>query len=369
MAAASFRLQSISKAYADSLVLRDFELAAGPGEIVAITGPSGAGKTTVCRIISGVEVPTAGSVVIGDRDVTARPAHRRGVSHMFESYALYPHLTVTRNVAFPLAAPHRRRQFDRHAVANKVRELLELTGIAELGDRLPGELSGGQKQRVALCRALVQEATVYVLDEPISHLDAKLRNDLRGAIRRRQSTKPVPTVWTSPDAMEALSIADRIAVLIDGTVRQYGGAAEIYQRPATTEVARLVGDPAMNLLPGKLKRIGDEVVFDREGMRIALPDALRARLEAHAVDDRIVLGVRPNGLDIEDDPGASGAVRMQVYAWEPFGKYSIVTAQVGSELVRIKTARADNFDINQRIAVSIEPSAMVAFNRASGKLL
>jgi ABC-type sugar transport system ATPase subunit len=359
MSGSGFRLQSIGKAYGETIALRDFDLSAEPGEIVAITGPSGAGKTTVCRIVSGVEAATSGSVFIGGREVTGTPAHKRGVSHMFESYALYPHLTVTENISFPLRAPHRRRQFDRRLIESKVRELLELTRIDQLGDRLPGEMSGGQKQRVALCRALVQEAAVYVLDEPISHLDAKLRNELRGAIRRRQGTKDVPTVWTSPDAMEALSIGDHVAVLIDGTVRQYGAPEEIYQRPATTEVARL----------GRLQGDGGSVFFEREGLRLALPEALSARLEAGRHVDGIVLGVRPNGLDIRADAETAGTVSMRVYAWEPFGKYSIVTAQVGSELVRIKTARSETFDIDQTIAVSIEPSAMVAFSQASGEVL
>src|SRR5687768_8159453 len=174
--------------------------------------------------------------------VTAVPAERRRIAFMFESYALYPQLTVFDNVAFPMRAPAARRR-TASEVAARVHELLRFVELDGLERRRPNELSGGQKQRVALCRALVQEPRAWLLDEPISHLDAKLRHMLRGAIRRRLIGTSTPTIWASPDAVEALAIADRVAVLVEGRILQVAPPAEIYRRPATVEVARLVGDP------------------------------------------------------------------------------------------------------------------------------
>jgi ABC-type sugar transport system ATPase subunit len=247
-----------------------------------------------------------------------------------------------------------------------VGELLELTEIAHLRDRRPGELSGGQKQRVALCRALVQDASVYVLDEPISHLDAKLRNQLRGAIRRRQTHKPVPTIWTSPDAMEALSIADRIAVLSAGRIQQFATADEIYNRPATTEVARLVGDPAMNLIDGQLRAEGSGLVFERQDFKLRLPKSLMRKAETNAKSREVVLGLRPNGLNILDGGQAKGDLSVRVYAWEPFGKYAIVTAELGPDLVRIKTPKPDRYEIDATIAAKIDAGAIVLFDKKNG---
>ncbi|MBJ3776745.1 ABC transporter ATP-binding protein [Acuticoccus mangrovi] len=360
-------LQSIAKDFLGTRVLHDISLAVTPGEILAITGPSGAGKTTTCRLVSGLEMPDEGEIFLGDTQLTALPASKRHVAHMFESYALYPHLNVAQNIAFPLTSPARNRRYKRADVEAKVVELTRLTQIEHLRHRLPGALSGGQKQRVALCRALAQDAACYLLDEPISHLDAKLRNELRGHIRRRQTKVDAPTLWSTPDAMEALSIGDRVAVLIDGRIEQLGTPEEIYFSPATTSVARLVGDPAMNLLPGAVAAREGALFFEREGVSLALPQPIAKRIEP-VMGHGLYLGVRPNAMDIRDG-GGPGTLQMSVYAWEPFGKYAIVTAKLGEDLVRIKTHRTERFAANQPIAVTLDPTSLVVFDGTTRRSL
>lgn len=354
-------LRGLRKSFGEAVVLDGIDLDVRPGEIVAITGPSGAGKTTVCRLISGLEAPDAGEILLGGENFSALPPQKRRAAYMFESYALYPHLTVARNIAFPFASRVARRRMDHGSVEARVSELLRLTQIEHLRERRPGELSGGQKQRVALCRALIQDGSVFLLDEPISHLDAKLRNELRGAIRRRQTAAAVPTLWSTPDAMEALSIADRVAVLIDGKLQQFGTPEDIYFRPASTSVARLVGDPAMNLLAGEIRSNGSGVAFASPDVEVPLSSQVAERLAALPAAG-VTLGVRPTALDIRSADGDETAVAMRVYAWEPFGKFSIVTGRLGDTLVRIKTKRTEKFPIDDKVNVVIDTDSIILFD-------
>ncbi|SON55681.1 sn-glycerol-3-phosphate import ATP-binding protein UgpC [Hartmannibacter diazotrophicus] len=362
------QLTSLGKRFDGEAVLSGVTLDIRPGEIVALTGPSGAGKTTTCRLITGLEIPDEGHIDLNGSQLTTLPTHHRRVAHMFESYALYPNLNVAQNVSFPLTSPVRRGQYKRDEIEARVAELLEMTEMAHLRARLPSELSGGQKQRVALCRALVQDASIYLLDEPISHLDAKLRNALRGLIRRRQTKKDAPTLWATPDAMEALSIADRVAVLIDGKVEQFAEPEEIYYRPATTAVARLVGDPAMNLFAGTVSQEGDGLRFDSPGLSLTLPEDA-ARRVASANSRSLTLGIRPNAMDILGHEPQGAAVSMQVYAWEPFGKYSLVTARVADNLIRIKTDHVHPYLANDTISVAVDAERLVLFDSESQRAL
>jgi multiple sugar transport system ATP-binding protein len=365
------RLDGVVKSYGEATVLDDISLTVGPGEVLGLTGPSGAGKTTICRLISGIEKPDAGSVMFGDRDVTDLPTQERGVAYMFESYALYPQLSVANNIAFPLRSPVNKGRYSADDIERRVREVLDLSELTPLAERLPSELSGGQKQRVALCRALVQEPSVWLLDEPISHLDAKLRNKLRGSIRRRQIATDRPTIWTTPDATEAPSVADAVVVLIGGRIHQQGAPEDIYLHPANTQVARLVGDPAMNLLSGTLRREADSLIFEHEAMRQPLPPELERRIEQGASDSAVVLGIRPTAINFDDpnQPANGATISAQVYAWEPFGKYAIVSVKIGPDLVKIKTDRTHPFEINATIPLSLDTNGLVAFDEGTGDAL
>ena len=357
-------LCDVSKTFAAVRALDSVSLAARTGELLAITGPSGAGKTTLCRIIAGLETPDAGVCRIAGRDVASVPAAARRVAYMFESYALYPHLTVRENVMSPLVAPN-----GRGTDIGVVDALLDVLEIRHLSARLPAELSGGQKQRVALARTLVQRPAVTLLDEPISHLDAKLRHKLRSEIRRIVTSRPSPTLWCTPDAMEALSVADRVAVIDAGRIEQIATPEELWRRPATVRVARLVGDPPMNLLPGRIEsHATGSSTFVCAELRIPLTGTLAdaAITLGHAAP--AVLGVRPNLVAVAP-AGTPGSTGVELYSDEPFGKYAIATARLGDILIKAKSAHSAPARIGTPVGLVMPASGFALFDATSGKAI
>lgn len=356
-------------------VLSDIGIEVKPGELLAITGPSGAGKTTLGRVLAGLERPDSGSVELGGRNLASVPAGQRRVALMFESYALYPHLTVRGNALSPLQAPGNGGRMDAAAMNKRVDEVLELLEIKHLGERLPGALSGGQKQRVALARTLVQTPALYLLDEPISHLDAKLRHKLRGEIRRRLSGLPMPAIWITPDGMEALSVGDRVVVIDQGKIEQVGTPEEIWQRPASAKVAKLLGDPPMNLIDGQLEREGEGVFFTRRTLRVALPPGLAKAAEA-VMGDHVILGVRPDALGFAA-PGMPAAAQAEIYSNEPFGKHAIVTLDLGGLLAKAKTTMAAaaalgegiGEGIGRTVGLTLPTEGLTLFDGANGRAL
>jgi len=361
----TLELQAIGQRWGDIQALDGVTLSVGPGEILGVTGPSGAGKSTLCRIVAGVQAPSRGEVCIGGHPVTRVPPERRGVAIMFESYALYPHLSVFDNVAFPLRAPGAPR-LARETMGELVRELLRFVELEPFEHRRPAELSGGQRQRAALSRALVQDARVFVLDEPISHLDAKLRHTLRGAIRRRLAGGTAPTIWTSPDAAEVLAVADRVAVLVAGRVRQVGAPAEIYRRPAHLDVARLVGDPPLNLLEGVLASGDRGLEFQHPALAVPLPVDLQRRLGPEPATPRVVLGLRPAELRV--DPSAAGAPA-RVWVWEPLGRYGILSVRLGDDVVRLKVERGRSFQPGEAVTLDLGSADPLLFDARHGGAL
>ncbi len=361
-------LEQVDKSFAGAKAVERLSLEVHPGEVVALTGPSGAGKTTTCRLVAGLEYADAGNISVAGRDVTRLPPQQRDVSLMFESFALYPMMNVADNIAFALRAPTRAGRTDAAAIARCIDEVLALTEMSDLRERMPHELSGGQKQRVALCRALALEPAVYLMDEPISHLDAKLRHKLRAALRRRLVAAPAPTLWCTPDSMEALSVADRVAVLVDGRLQQFDRPEAIYTRPANTQVARLVGDPGMNLLPGTLVRDDGALRFRHKEMTVDLSDETRTRLDASGSSGNVVLGVRATDMEIAE-PGAADAHRVEVYSYEPFGKYAILTAKLGGDMIKAKIFDATHVDIGDVLSIRLHGRNAVVFDAATAKAI
>lgn len=364
-ALAGIELSRVSKTFDGPQVLSDISFHVGNGEIVALTGPSGAGKTTISRIISGVEFSSAGRVSIGGVASNSVPARKRGVAHMFESFALYPHFTVFQNVAFPLREAAAWKGRLQSEIQKRVQDVLDLTEIGHLGARLPSQLSGGQKQRVALCRALVQEARAYVLDEPISHLDAKLRNRLRGDIRRRLIETGRPALWCTPDAMDAIAVADRVVVLLGGKIAQIATPDELFKRPASISVATLVGDPPINVLDARIEGEGDATRLNVEGVRFKLPAAVAHALVHSSRGADVQVGVPPTAMSLADS-GAANALAGKVYTWEPFGKNVILTLLIGGQAVKVKSPNIPEMPVDADVHIQFDPSSLLYFRKDNG---
>ncbi|VFR42493.1 Dihydroxyacetone ABC transport system, ATP-binding protein  len=362
-------VDGLSKRFGATQALDGLALTVAPGEIVAVSGPSGAGKSTLGRLLSGLESADRGEIRLGSRAIQGLPPQQRAVAHMFESFALYPTLNVFDNVASPLRSPMHAGRIDPASIAERVENVLALTQMSHLARRRPAELSGGQKQRVALCRTLVQTPDLFILDEPIGHLDAKLRHTLRGDIRARQGALAQGTLWFTPDAVEAMAVADRVVMLVGGRVRQIGTPRDIYLRPADTSVARLVGDPAMNLLDITLTSSDGSREIRHAGDAVRASPALRARLAA-LPGERYVLGFPPMHTQLCAPASAEADVLPgEIYAVEPFGKYTLVTASLAGALLRAKVAPGYAAPLGAPVGIRMPESGVLIFDGDTGSIL
>ncbi|MCG6943181.1 MAG: sn-glycerol-3-phosphate ABC transporter ATP-binding protein UgpC [Thiohalocapsa sp.] len=300
---AEIALENITKRYADGTeALRPTSLTIADGELFVLVGPSGCGKSTLLKLIVGLERPSDGAIRVGGQDVTQRDPKDRNMAMVFQSYALYPHMTVRENMAFPLRlaklpAP------DIDARVEQVAALLELDGLLE---RRPAALSGGQRQRVAMGRAIVRKPAVFLLDEPLSNLDAKLRGQMRNELARLQRQLRTTTIYVTHDQTEAMTLGQRIAVLRGGAVQQVGSPRELYQRPANLFVARFVGSPAMNLLPARID--GERLMLPMA--ELPLPEPLRGLVPQGTRE--VIAGIRPEHIGDADGPAGSGGVTFHV---------------------------------------------------------
>ncbi|MEH3140656.1 MAG: ABC transporter ATP-binding protein [Mycobacterium kyogaense] len=290
-------LRDITKTFDTSTgrttVVDELTLSLPDGSMTVLVGPSGCGKSTTLRIVAGLEAADNGAVHIDGRDVTAATPSQRDVAMVFQNYALYPHLSVERNIAFPL----RNSGVPKDATAERVRHAAERVGITALLDRKPRQLSGGQQQRVAIARALVRTPSLFLFDEPLSNLDAKLRVELRSEIRRLQQDSGITALYVTHDQEEAMTIADQLVVLRAGRIVQAGTPAELYRRPANTFVAGFIGSPSTNLIPGAVH----DGLFGAAGLRVRVPSTDH---------DAVTLGVRPEDLTVTPDAAGNGTLEL-----------------------------------------------------------
>ncbi|MET7967621.1 ABC transporter ATP-binding protein [Micromonospora sp. NPDC005305] len=313
-------MRELTKVYPGGVRALDaLDLEIADGEFFALLGPSGCGKTTLLRTIAGLEVASGGSVRIGERDVTNLPPGKRDVAMVFQDYALFPHMTVRDNIAYPL----RIKKVDRRSRGSKAADTADELGLSGLLERRPGQLSGGQQQRVALARAMACHPQVFLLDEPLSNLDARLRLEARTFLKRLQRELGVTTVFVTHDQAEALALADRIAVMEGGRIRQVGTPTEVFRRPANTFVAGFIGSTPMNLIDARVR--GDELSVARAGL--PLPDDARGQVTD---GERLVYGIRPEYLDYSPT-AVPGALTGEVVVVENLGSVSLVSLDVPGE--------------------------------------
>jgi sn-glycerol 3-phosphate transport system ATP-binding protein len=347
----------VSRHYgAEVVALKGLDLTVADGEFLILVGPSGCGKSTALRLLAGLDKPTSGEIRIGGRAVTHLGPGERDIAMVFQNYALYPHMSVYQNLAYGL----RQRRTPKAEIDRRVRETAVLLDIDELLDRKPGQLSGGQRQRVAMGRALVRRPQAFLLDEPLSNLDAKLRTQVRGDLKRLHREVPVTSIYVTHDQVEAMTLGDRICVMSDGEVQQIGTTDEIYNSPANTFVAGFMGSPPMNLVPG--------VVHDGT-VRVAGAPVARVS----SPDHRVIVGVRPEDLRV-GGPG-SDTVPATVDFCEPLGSHVLVHVLVdaagspdgdATTRVIVQAPPTTVFDPGAAVGLTVSPAKTYLFDAETG---
>jgi multiple sugar transport system ATP-binding protein len=359
---ASVEFKNVTKTFGEFKAVSDVNFDIGDGEFVCLLGPSGCGKTTSLRMMAGLETPTSGQILIGGEEVTHLHPKDRNIAMVFQDYALYPHMNLADNIAYPLKV--RGEPVDkRHTRARDVADVLK---IGHLMDRLPSQISGGQQQRTSLARALVYPAKVYLFDEPLSNLDAKLRLEARGFLNHLQRDMGMTAVYVTHDQAEAMALATRIAVMDQGKIVQYASPIEIYRRPSTTFVANFVGNPPMNLVEVKGTQHDGRLVLKGEGLAMEGLPMTDAIGKALATSGKLTLGVRPEHLSLAA-AGAANTISAPLFANENMGPESLVTIDRG-EGARV-TARIftdEHLDVADMVALGFAAEHVHLFD-ATGK--
>src|SRR5690349_14208911 len=312
-------IQQLNKKFDEFHAVKDVNLEIRDREFVVLVGPSGCGKTTTLRMVAGLESITSGDVLIGDTRVNELPPMDRDIAMVFQNYALYPHMSVYDNMAFGLKMRH----FGRAEIAERVQEAAEILGIEDYLKRKPRQLSGGQRQRVALGRAIVRHPQVFLFDEPLSNLDAKLRVQMRVELKKLHERLGTTAIYVTHDQVEAMTLGDRVVVMRDGVVQQVGEPLELYNTPANRFVAGFIGSPAMNFARVELKEANGSLLAESKGLSIRLPDETAQRLRGHAGKE-VTLGIRPEDLRVARD---SDPAEMNI------GAVVEVVERLGSEIL------------------------------------
>jgi multiple sugar transport system ATP-binding protein len=342
------RYDAVAKSFGATEALAPLDITVPDGRFLAMLGPSGCGKTTALRLLAGLELPTSGRIFIGERDVTRLEPRHRDIAMVFQSYALYPHKTVAENIAYPL----RLRRSTKPERDERVRKVAELLDIGTLLERRPRQLSGGQRQRVALARAIIRHPQAFLMDEPLSNLDAQLRSQMRVEIKRLQRELGVTTLYVTHDQIEAMTMADLIAVMRDGRLQQLATPAELYAHPANLFVARFCGSPPMNVLDGEIAG----GVFRHPSGELPLP-GVRAR-------GPVTLGFRPEHVEL-----AASGFAGEIYVVEPLGNETLVAVRAGDAIVNVRAGADFARPVGERCALRPLPGQVHVFDRESGEAL
>jgi ABC-type sugar transport system ATPase subunit len=357
----SVKFDHVKKQFGEVPVVEDFDLTVADGELLVLVGGSGSGKSTILRMVAGLEEVTSGSIRIDDRDVTALPPRERDVAMVFQDYGLYPHMTVRENLSLGL----RLRKIPRQEIDRRVTWAAGMLGLAPLLDRKPKQLSGGQRQRVAMGRAMVREPKVFLFDEPLSNLDASLRAQMRieiGGLQRRLNTT---TIYVTHDQVEAMTLGDRIVVLANGRIQQIGRPIDLYRAPVNRFVAGFIGTPPMNFVDGVLREEEAQLLFSAEGISIRVPREKTATAKAA---ESLTLGIRPEDLQLNAagataaEGGLTGAFTGRVLLVERLGGTSHVHFDVEGGNRMMASVLNDRLpDVGETISVSVPPQRVHLF--------
>ena len=338
----------IVKSFGPVKVLEELSLNVAPGEFLVLLGASGSGKTTALRIMAGLETASSGRILIGEREVTEVLPKYRDVSMVFQSYALYPHKTVAENIGFPLKV----RKVPKDEQDAAIRDAASQVQIDQLLERYPRQLSGGQRQRVALARAMVRRPSVFLMDEPLSNLDAKLRGHMRAELKHMQSTLGITTIYVTHDQIEAMTLAHRVAILEKGVLQQLDTPARIYNDPANLFVAQFIGSPPMNVVHGALE--GSH--FQTRGARVDV--AVAGRIE------KAILGVRPEDCSVVG--AGQGSLSADIYAVELIGDHTLVTVKTGQDMLTVKAPKDFVGNIGEAVGILLSKDRLFVFDAANG---
>jgi len=349
---ASVTLKNLTKRWGDFIGVDNQSLEIADREFLVLLGPSGCGKTTTMRMIAGLEEPTEGEIWIDEKMVNQALPKDRDVAMVFQNYGLYPHMSVFNNIAYPLKV----RGIAKDEIQPRVERAAAQVELAEFLERKPKELSGGQRQRVALARAIVRTPKVFLMDEPLSNLDAKLRVSMRAELKHLSRELKITTVYVTHDQIEAMTLADRVAVMRDGVIQQLGTPDDIYNNPQNLFVAGFIGSPAMNLVNGFIR---EGAFFTANGKQLVKVDA--PNLEG------VTLGVRAD--DIKVGESGKGGVEATVYAFENTGENTLVTVQLGDQRVIVRGDRHLRKEQDDLVSITLDPEHLHLFDPASGNKL
>jgi multiple sugar transport system ATP-binding protein len=350
---ASVQFTNVRKSFGSTPIIKSVSFNIADGEFVILVGPSGCGKTTLLRMLAGLENITAGEIRIGGEVVNRMPPKERDIAMVFQNYALYPHMTVAENMGFSLLM----KGVPRGEIAQRVKPAAEMLGLSKLLDRYPRQLSGGQRQRVAMGRAIVRNPQVFLFDEPLSNLDAKLRVQMRAEIKELHQRLKTTTVYVTHDQVEAMTMADRIVVMHDGVVEQIGRPLELYDRPANLFVAGFIGSPAMNMLEGVVTTSGGNRLVMADGTEITLPTG-HAAPEGSAA----ICGIRPEQVRL--DPAGIPA---KVVVTEPMGSETQVVARLGGQEATFVFHQRLDVAAGDELRIAVDPANIHLFNRETGQ--
>lgn len=343
-------LDSVSRKFDKTVAVDKLSLELKDQEFMVIFGPAGAGKSTTLRLIAGIIQPTKGDIRFNGYSLKDVPPENRNMSMVFENYALYSHMSVYENMAFPL----RSKKISEQEVDKRIKNMSEILQIGDLLDRKPGFLSGGQRQRVALGRALIREADVYLLDEPISHLDAKLRHHMRGEIKAMCSERGATVVYVTHDYKEAMALSDRIVVLNKGKAMQIGTANDVYHSPESEFVASFLGDPSMSFLDGILKEETGKYFLELDQIKFPVSDTTAKKIREKSKNGKVRIGVRASELSITSKPTQTNKIPAEVYVVETFGYRNIVTCQCkGSGLLQSIVSTDEKINIHETVFLDL----------------